>query len=113
MLLWTGETDAVGRPTGGYARQLAVASPAFGTPTAWPGAERRSRLRQEHEGRAHWRDRTLERAVLLMLVVSEFAWLLVYAAHRFFCNPSSSTSNEAAWDDLRGADDVLPRQHRA
>jgi hypothetical protein len=40
-------------------------------------------LAKEHEGRAPWRERTLERAVLLVLVVSELAWLVVlgYAAH--------------------------------
>ena len=34
-------------------------------------------LAKEHEGRAPWRERTLERAVLLVLVVSELAWLVV------------------------------------
>ena len=86
MLLWTGEADGVGQLSGGYAQRLATASPTFGKPTAWTGLERHEPLLQEHEGRAPWRVRALDGAVLLMLVVFELAWLVAlgYAAHRLF-----------------------------
>ena len=86
MVLRTGKTvNARGFVDGGTPRH--AADPSFGgEATTWNGDERRQPLGQEGQVPTRRRERALEGAFLVTLVVFQITWLLLlgYAAHELF-----------------------------